>query len=1260
MWIVIEKYTVFPGAVMKKNNVISIFTGLLFLIILAMTPVTSSFASTQPYITAHGINFATGNKYRQETDYRLDTPGLPIVFTRTYNSQSTDTSALGYGWTTTGTERLLVNTDTITLVQPGGRHVDFVSDGNGKWINESNRQRVITSVAAGYRLQEPSGAHRLFDTGGRITEKQDRNGNFITYSYANDQLVGITDNFGNTLAFAYDNNRLTTLTTPAGLISYTYAGDNLASVTMVDNTTRQYLYDDPNDPHNLTGIIDANGVRIRTIVYDAQDRVTSSAFADGARQVSIDYQPNLRRVITNSLGIATTYDLEVHHGIALVKTFTGPGCSSCGDDSSGSYTYNDRLQVLSRTDGRGIITTYEYDARGNRTKKTEAAGSQQERATTWTYEPDSARIATITKKSVVDPTLNTTISYTYDANGNILTKTRTGRISGGGTESATITYTYDAMGRITSIDGPRTDVADTTTFTYYPGDAAETAARNRLQKITDAAGDETRFENYNPASGKPGTIYAPDGTTTYITYDPMGRILTSSVEGLTTTYTYFPDGKIHTITTPGSRTVTYAWTPAGDLDKITDNQGNSIAYEYDSEGRKIREEIRDSANTLTAFTRYAYTDGGKVEKVINPDDSFTGYSYDQSGNLISLVDALNKSTTYDYDALDRLTGMIRPGNTTTTYAYDLHDNRTAVTDAENHQSSFLFNDLGRRLQRNSPDTGTTDYVHDMAGNVTLTTNSDNITVSYHYDGLNRLTAVDFPGAAGAETFNYQAGKIAEMHDPSGSALLSYQSGRLTAIHKSMDSLNTDTTFLYDIPGAGDLIGIDYPTSTQVRYSHDSQGRISGITIDGAPFLQSITYLPFGPVKSATGQGSFTLSRTFDQRYQVSRIQATGLDYQLSRDAAGRVTSISGITPPNPVSQATDYSYQSGSSRLTATTGSPARTYTTSNAGNITSDSVYTYTYDALNRLVRVNQGATVVAEYSYDGFDRRVKKIVSGQVTYYLYDPSGNLLSEIDGQGNPLRDYFYLNNIPVGMKVYGAHAGLYYIITDHLGTPRQIVDSAGTVVWHAAYLPFGRAQILTGTITCNLRFPGQYFDEETGLHYNFHRYYNPDTGRYLTADPIGLAGGINLYAYVQNDPVNFVDPWGLTASCPLLESQIRHTGWRDYAPAGDWRHRVGEIIFHCGFKCYIEQRDDLDEECTKENPLGECCYDNGILVQNGGCQGSPDQYDARRYPRKHTVNDTGGIFSNAGAAGFSASILYWLGIPPASPSEASTPLPVSP
>ncbi len=134
---------------------------------------------------------------------------------------------------------------------------------------------------------------------------------------------------------------------------------------------------------------------------------------------------------------------------------------------------------------------------------------------------------------------------------------------------------------------------------------------------------------------------------------------------------------------------------------------------------------------------------------------------------------------------------------------------------------------------------------------------------------------------------------------------------------------------------------------------------------------------------------------------------------------------------------------------------------------------------------------------------------------------------EISGSGTVLREYVWLGQEPVALREYELRPGLYFYINDHLGTPQQLVDSQGAVVWQAAALPFGKTQVQLGTVQNNLRFPGQYFDAETGLHYNWNRYYDPATGRYISPDPIGLDGGLNLYAYVGNDPVNWSDPWGL-------------------------------------------------------------------------------------------------------------------------------------
>ena len=162
--------------------------------------------------------------------------------------------------------------------------------------------------------------------------------------------------------------------------------------------------------------------------------------------------------------------------------------------------------------------------------------------------------------------------------------------------------------------------------------------------------------------------------------------------------------------------------------------------------------------------------------------------------------------------------------------------------------------------------------------------------------------------------------------------------------------------------------------------------------------------------------------------------------------------------------------------------------------------------------------------------------------TYYLYDLESRLIAELAGSGRVLERIRLAGAGACGASGNELRPGLYFSINDHLGTPQRLITGEGTVVWQSAALPFGRTQVQLGTVQNNLRFPGQYYDAETGLHYNWNRYYDPETGRYLSPDPIGLDGGLNLYAYVENDPVNWVDPWGLFSIFDLWPGHPEYEG----------------------------------------------------------------------------------------------------------------------
>jgi RHS repeat-associated protein len=203
--------------------------------------------------------------------------------------------------------------------------------------------------------------------------------------------------------------------------------------------------------------------------------------------------------------------------------------------------------------------------------------------------------------------------------------------------------------------------------------------------------------------------------------------------------------------------------------------------------------------------------------------------------------------------------------------------------------------------------------------------------------------------------------------------------------------------------------------------------------------------------------------------------------------------------------------------------------------------IQNYVYNADNRLIEVQDASSnTIAKYTYDPFGRRIKKTVSpagggsGVDTYYLYSDEG-LIGEYDSAGTEIKTYGYKPNSTWSTDPIFCHSrengnpGYYFYHNDHLGTPQKMTNLSGAIVWSATYDAFGKATIDAGsTITNNLRFPGQYFDAETGWHNNYHRYYDPNTGRYVTEDPIGLGGGDeNFYNYVSNNPYTYFDPFGL-------------------------------------------------------------------------------------------------------------------------------------
>ena len=344
----------------------------------------------------------------------------------------------------------------------------------------------------------------------------------------------------------------------------------------------------------------------------------------------------------------------------------------------------------------------------------------------------------------------------------------------------------------------------------------------------------------------------------------------------------------------------------------------------------------------------------------------------------------------------------------------------------------------------------------------------------------------------------------------------------------------------------------------MSYSFDSQGRIAGISVEATPILSSGQYQPFGPVRKWTwaNNQSYAITHDLDGRIQTLTLgpAATGLpdlDQVYGYDSLNRLTaaSITGATTTpltenfayDPIGNrltntlngaTTTYTYPTTSHRLQGTSGATAKTFGYDSAGNVTNLNGMTLTYDGRGRL---KQAGTTT--YKVNGLGQRVKKTTTTATTYFVYDEQGKLIGEYDINGSPIQETIWFNDLPVAVlkpKVGGGYE-VFYIWADHLGSPRAITrPSDGKLVWEwknessfGNNLPNDNPSGL-GVFKYPHGFPGQYCDEETGTCYNYYRdNYFPDLGRYGQFDPIGLAGGLNGYAYVGGNPLSFTDPTGL-------------------------------------------------------------------------------------------------------------------------------------
>jgi RHS repeat-associated protein len=1036
------------------------------------------------------------------------------------------------------------------LIRDDGQTLRYTLQ-NGIINNPPGTSIRLAITGSGFTVTDDDDNVEIYNTAGVLQSITSRSGVVQTISYdSSGRFHGVLDSFGNSITVTRNaQSDIQTLTlNGGGSVSYAYDGANrLTTVTNLDGTTRSYVYGNGNFVNALTSIIDESGTTLSTWAYNGQEQATSTQEALGADAQTLSYNSNGSVTVTDALGAVRTLTYTRIGDINKVNSISGSQCPTCQEWAA--TTYDSAGFVSSRTDYNGNVTCYSNDpVRGLELVRVEgfASGSScPSNMASYTPTGIQRKISTTYSTTWREPMTITeatrTTSFTYDGSGNALTKTVTDT-SVSPNVARTWTFTYNSYGQVLTAKSPRTDLNSTTTFQYYTCSSGSQCGQ--LQLLTNAVGQSTTYNTYN-AYGQPLTITDPNGTVTTLTYDARQRVTSRQVGTDTTSYSYYPTGLLNIVTLPDSSTLTMTYDGAHRLTKIADGAGNYVSYTLDALGNRTAESAYDTTNTLSRTHSRVFNSLSQLYQDIGANSaSTTTIGYDANGNPVSTAAPLSRNTGSQYDALNRLTQITDPASGVTVVSYDTSDNVASVIDPISLTTSYTHNGFNDLTQQVSHATGTTTYAFDSGGNLQTQTDARGAAATSAYDALNRVTSTAFTlGGVTDQTLSYSydtgtnaKGRLTGVSDAAHSMAWSYDPlGRVTGMGQTVGGITKSIGYGYN---NGDITTITTPSGQTVTYSY-ADHQITGITINSTTLLTNAAYEPFGPVRGWTWGNSTSEVRLYNtdgNPSQLSSVEASSLSY----DAGYRITSVSNTTnnalswtlgydsldrttSASETGSSLGYSYDADGNRLTQTGASVPSALWTAGAS---------VTYNARGRMSSAAQGGTTT--YTYNALGQMIEKS-GASTTMLVYDKSGHLVGEYTGTGSLIQETVWLNDLPVAtLRPNGTGISIYYVHADQLGSPRLVTRPADNVImWRWDTDPFGTAvpnqnPASQGTFVYNLRFPGQYYQAETGLNYNYFRDYDPGSGRYVESDPIGLKGGsYSTYSYVNSNPISNKDPLGL-------------------------------------------------------------------------------------------------------------------------------------
>ncbi len=1092
-------------------------------------------------------------------------------------------------------------------------------DGTVETYDTSGRLLSITNAAGLTRtltydpttgfltsVTDPFGHSLTFthDAEGRVITMTDPNGDVYKYAYdANNNLSTVTYPDGTVKTYLYDESAEVPSGSsfPNALTGIVDQNGNRYATFGYDTSGRLVLSEHAQTTNSV-------GQDQYTFSYDSATQTTATDAAGNKTVLTFSTNLGVKNVIAKQ--VYNTSGGAV--GDPLTRAFDGDNNLLCREDYAGhvtTYTYDSTNQMVSKTEGQtGDCNNYPSDV----------ASTYATRTITYSYLSPTLDLLTAIDRPSVDSgqTFSTTITYGDSTHPELPTSiTESGYTPSGTAVTRTIGMTYTASGQIATLTDPN---GNTTTYSYNNctsgGGCGELASvTNALGQTVQynayyADGlPQTRID-LNGTSDQ----YAYD-TLRRLTADTTVASATRHVD-----YAYWPSGQIGSVSYyPLGLTVTNSYDAAQERDFVSDSLGDKTQYNHDSRGNVDAVYTYNPNGAYATIGAGHYDAFDHLASWEDFDGDITTYHNDALGNILTIIhpdqqgETSPPETQNTFDALNRLMQTADRAGGITTYDYDTNNHLTGVTTPNGADTTYVVDDLGNVLSEISPDRGTTAYTYDAAGNVLSKTDARGVVTDYSYDKLNRLTSVTYPSDSTENiTYTYDSapgcsdgiGHLCAETDETGSSSYAYDGfGHLVSDARSEGTVTYTTAYSPDPFGAID--SETYPDGRTITYTRNALDEITTITTTVNGAAQTIvSNRSFGinhHLLSQTFGNGLTETRSYDLAGRFTD-QSLGSDTRVyGYDPDGNLVSLqtipevdcfgydvrdeltqstvetaSGATCP-PASPGTTYTYDPNGNRLSLIQGATTTAYTytadsnrlasiggssvsINKIGDITVDSQGRhFLYNAAGQITEAVSAYGALGYYNYDSHNRRVNSFSSLGNLYYHYDQAGHLIEVTDGTGALIRDYIWTDHVPVAMITKDAVTGvetLTYIETDYDGTPREATDQSGNIVWRWEGA-FGKRAPNPDQVNIKLRYPGQYYDEETGLFYNWNRYYDPGTGRYDQVDPLGVVPGqtpmpeapyglatviryiplqerlplgINQpYAYVDGDPLSYTDTLGL-------------------------------------------------------------------------------------------------------------------------------------